>query len=352
MIDRVRRGLAHRPSSLACAIRFHHAAFTDADLGAVVTPPEGTPSGAHNYVVPVPHAAPVLAVRVSYKDDHEPCGVEFADEMEFASTAWLTGAGLEPLWFGIVAFAPDDVRTVSCWPWATRADTHARGLSADEREAFACSVVEKLRALASVCVYTDANIRNVMWDHRSSSPVIIDFERYFTSTLDRDDPEHAAATRALVPVAMLLIECSAKDGLRIFTLEHIARVANSKPDPVALVSALGEACERVCRLFGDVASALMRVIQSYAAESALRRRASARFLSRVVSDVDARAAFARILAAGQVGSHARAFMRLALSTAFAAETDFRIRLDAFSVEYARLSPHFARGIKRKALAFE
>ncbi len=180
------------------------------------------------------------------------------------------------------------------------------------------------------------------------SPVVIDFERYFTQPLDRDDPGHVAAARAFVPVAMLLIQCSAKNGLRVFTLDHIARTANTKPDLNVLALALGAACEDVCRIFDEVAPALMRVVQSYTADSALRRRASAGFLSLVIADVDAPAPFARIAKAGQSGKHVRAFMRLALFTSFASETDFRIRLDAFSVEYRALSSHFQRG-KRKAV---
>lgn len=343
MMVRVRAGAVETIAALYRAVKAQVPVFVVTDLARIARPGL-TPRGAYNYVVPVPAASPLIAVRVSYPTSI-PSASEFADEMACARAAHGAGAGTEPLWFGLVEFGEGDVRSVSCWPWAVCSESHVRGLIDDDRAAFAEHLENRLVALSAVCVYVDAKLSNVMV--RDAVPVLIDFDSYFTRLVDRGSAAQAAASRAFVPVAMLLIACSAREAATcLFHKEDIARALGAGVDGsvFALSELLGAACDAVCEQF-DMAYAMMSVLQKYAATAARRRRPCARFLRGVVADVDARDAFTGIATRGHTGAHMRACLRLALSTAYSAEIDFRARVDSFCVDYARLT---GRGRKRRA----
>ena len=322
---------------------------TAVDIPTKNTAPKNQ-AGSFNYVVAVPSTSPTIAVRVSLRGT-DPSSL--ADEMVNALSAHATGASMKPIWFGFVQFGQRDIRAVSCWEWATPVGAHIRGLAHAQRRAFARQVEDLLVALSRSCVYIDVKVENMMMirdkkgrrkdekagakrDRDAKVPVVIDFDPYFTKRVDPTSASQRDAARAFVPVAMLLMHCSAGPTAKLFEPSDIARAAETEDAPVSAVAErLGVACDRVCAVFPDLECVLLSVLQKYVPFCAKRRIADAdQSQSQSQSpglfcteDADAEAAaalknaiegandgdaIARIAMAGLTGTHVRSLLSLAL----------------------------------------
>jgi hypothetical protein len=272
-------------------------------------------TGSFNYVVAVPSTDPMIAVRVSVRGTDPSC---LAEEMARALEAHAAGAGMRPIWFGLILFGPRDVRAVSCWPWARPAGAHIRGLSPTQRRTFAREVEDVLVALSRACVYVDVKVENMMI-LRDTTPVVIDFDPYFTKRVDPTSADQLGAARAFVPVAMLLMHCSAGPTASLFDQRDIARAAETDQDAHVSVIAerLGVACDRVCAAFPELECVLMSVLQKYVPFCAKRRLAGAgsdytAMLKGAADGANDGDAIARIAIAGLTGAHVRALLSLAM----------------------------------------
>jgi hypothetical protein len=330
MLDRVAAGEIEPIAHLRQILRGH--VGSTVDIPTKNTAPKNQ-AGSFNYVVAVPSTNPTIAVRVSLRGT-DPSSL--ADEMVNALAAHATGASMKPIWFGLVQFGPRDVRAVSCWEWATPFAAHIRGLARTQRRAFALQVEGLLVALSRSCVYIDVKVENMMMIRAKSGnaePVVIDFDPYFTKRVDPTSVSHRDAARAFVPVAMLLMHCSAGPTAKLFEPSDIARAAETEDAPVsAIAERLGVACDRVCAVFPELECVLMSVLQKYVpfwakrriadadtsgllctenAEAAEAAEASAA-LKDAIEGANDGDAIARIAMAGLTGTHVRSLLRLAL----------------------------------------
>lgn len=312
---------------------------TAVDIPTKNTAPKNQ-AGSFNYVVAVPSTSPTIAVRVSLRGT-DPSSL--ADEMVNALSAHATGASMKPIWFGLVQFGQRDIRAVSCWEWATPVVAHIRGLAHAQRRAFARQVEDLLVALSRSCVYIDVKVENMMMirdkkgkrkDEKAKAkvPVVIDFDPYFTKRVDPTSVSQRDAARAFVPVAMLLMHCSAGPTAKLFEPIDIARAAGTEDAPVsAIAERLGVACDRVCAAFPDLECVLLSVLQKYVPFCARRRIAdadqsqspglfctenadaeAAAALKNAIEGANDGDAIARIAMAGLTGTHVRSLLSLAL----------------------------------------
>jgi hypothetical protein len=313
MMDRVVAEKIEPVAHLRHVLRTHVGSSVDVPPRGDAVPKNQT--GTFNYVVAVPSTSPTIAVRVSVRGTDPFC---LADEMARALEAHAAGAGMRPIWFGLVLFGQRDVRAVSCWPWAKPACAHIRGLSPTQRRSFAREVEDVLVALSRACVYVDVKVANMMILH-DKTPVVIDFDPYFTKRVDPTSADQRGAARAFVPVAMLLMHCSAGPTASLFDQRDIARAAETDQHAHVSVIAerLGVACDRVCATFPELECVLMSVLQKYVPFCAKRRLTGAgsdytAVLKEAADGANDSDAIARIAIAGLTGAHVRVFLNLAM----------------------------------------
>jgi hypothetical protein len=336
---RVASGVCDTLEDLVRAVQAHEPEFTADSFTNATELKKGT----HNAIW-APAGSSALVLRVATVDDPPD---EFAQEMRNAVYAQKHGFGLAPLYFANME-VDGAVRGVSCWRRGTCAHEHLRKLPPHERASFGARVLATLTCAVEWMLPLDAaSMGNyLVIDGRVA---MIDFDTYYTKVPNTDAQRDAA--KGFVVVAATLLACSTGSGM--FGLTQLAGLAGIDVERIverecddgppghealcdALVGAVTDRCAAICAAFHDARVVLARLVHAYVCHGvATHRKPTLEAFARVARV--ARAAsitpFQRVVRARKTEAYVRAFVRLAVSSAFDSTSAFDARLALFVEDY-------------------